>query len=192
MEKLLQLFTRFYLAIAILGFILILLSVSTGLKLPGLEEIVPDSASRIISLSAGMGLIALSTIIYYIETKKKGNTMILKKNETEGTGDGGKKKFNKNDLTETQRKLLYEIELYCIEHEAINQKALEQKHKQMHGAELYYRLECLILQGYLVKDSAGIENSIKRYIYKLSDEYCLQSGIKINRDDPNSTKLTPS
>lgn len=187
MEKLLQLFTRFYLAIAILGFILILLSVSTGLKLPGLEEIVPDSASRIIALSAGMVLIVLSIIIYIVETKKKGNTMILKKDE--GTGDGGKKKFNKNDLTETQIKLLYEIELYCIEHGVISQKTLETKHKQMHGAELYYRLECLILQKYLSKDSAGIENNIKRFIYKLSDEYCAQSGIKINDQDNTTTRL---
>ena len=188
MEKLLQLFTRFYLAIAIFGFILIILSVSTGLKLPGLEEIIPDSASRIMAFSAGIILIILSTIIYYIEMKKKGNTLILKKDE--GTGDGGKKKFNKSDLTETQRKLLYLIELYCIEHEAISQKALETKHKQMSCTELYYRLECLILQGFLSKESAGIEDNIKRYIYKLSSEYCAQSGIIINNQQ-QITRLEP-
>ncbi len=186
MKKFLELFAKFHVALFIFGFILVLLSVTTGLELPIIKNIIPDSDSRLLAFGGGFGIILASIIIYRLDQSK-----IKIQTEIHGTGDSKPKLPSKSTLSDTQRDILNFLESQYIQHGAVSQTATEEKFTNIGKSELYYRLEVLLYQGFIRKTSGGIEEGKPKHIYKLSKEYCTTYNIEYS-GSPDETMFTPS
>lgn len=65
MKTILELLNRFYVLLAVLGFLLIVFGVATELKLPVINDnIIPMAGYRLYSIIIGFVIIALSVFVY--------------------------------------------------------------------------------------------------------------------------------
>jgi hypothetical protein len=194
MKKYIELLAKFHIALLTIGVILILLSVTTGLELPIIKNIIPDENSRELAFGGGFLIIVFAIIIYLFE-KKHAKTEEQPIITTTGTGNGGdtKKQFNKSEITSSQRELLNFIEEQFIQYGVIGQETIEKRFEKIAPSELFYRLETLCYQKFLVKETAAIVNKKQRFSYKLSKEFCDAYDIKVQPEWLSSTNsgLTP-
>lgn len=195
MKKLLELFTKFHVALFIFGFILVLLSVTTGLELPIIQNIIADDNSRILAFGGGLGII-LASIIVYLFDKSRIKTPEVPVVVVTGTGDGKPepeepKLPSRSGLTGTQREILNFIEAQHIQFGVVGQNALEEKYCKIGKSELYYRLEALMYQGFLKKSSAGLEEGKQKHLYRLSKEYCKAHNVGFSGSGETTTLIPP-
>lgn len=193
MKKYLEILAKFHVALFISGIVLILLSVTTGLELPIIKNIIPNEDSRDIAFGGGLLIILIAVAVYLLD--KKFTPSVPASATTAGTGNGGetKKKFNKSEITGSQRELLNFIETQFIQYGVVGQETIEKRFEKIIPSELFYRLETLCYQGFLSKETAAIINKRQRFSYRCSEEYCQAYDIKIQADWLSATNsgMTP-
>jgi hypothetical protein len=142
-----------------LGAILILLSVSQGLKIPGLENIVSEPSYRVTSLVIGTLLVLLSVAVAL-----KGPKLPLDL-ATELSKPLAERRAK---ISGTQEEILRYIESRTPTPQSNMTEASIAKRFNMSGSEVYYRLEHLRLLGFIVKESLGGKGN---NYYRLSPAY---------------------
>lgn len=143
----------------VLGAILILLSVSQGLKIPGLENIVSEPSYRVTSLVIGSLFVLLSVIISLKEPKLPSDLA------NELSKPLAKRRAK---ISGAQEDILRHIESHTPTPQSGITEASIAKRFNMSGSEVYYRLEHLRLLGFIVKESLG---GIGNNYYRLSPAY---------------------
>ncbi len=143
----------------VLGAILILLSVSQGLKIPGLENIVSEPSYRVTSLVIGSLLVLLSVVVSLKEPKLPSDLANeLSKPIAE----------RRAKISDTQEAILRYIESQAPTPQSGITEASIANRFNMSGSEVYYRLEHLRLLGFTVKEGPGGKGN---NYYRLSPAY---------------------
>jgi hypothetical protein len=70
-----------------------------------------------------------------------------------------------------QKDILDYIEKETSLHQLVSQDMVEEAFKEFAPSELYYRLEQLLLLGFLEKEQSGFIRGYPRFTYRLSSEY---------------------
>jgi hypothetical protein len=142
-----------------LGAILILLSVSQGLKISGLENIVSEPSYRVTSLVIGSLLVLLSVVVSLKEPNSPSDLA------TELREPLAKRRAK---ISGTQEDILRYIENHTPTPQSSVAEASIAKRFNMSGGEVYYRLEHLRLLGFIAKESLGGKGN---NYYRLSPAY---------------------
>ena len=142
-----------------LGAILILLSVSQGLKIPGLENVVSEPSYRVTSLAIGSLLVLLSVVVSLKEPRLPSDLA------NELSKPLAKRRAK---ISERQEDILRYIESHTPIPQSSVTEASIAKHFNMSGSEIYYRLEHLRLLGFIVKETSGGKGN---NYYRLSPAY---------------------
>lgn len=143
------------------GALLILLGITKGVEISGLNQLVPDDNSRTVSLILGIVFVTISFVMYFIPTKENRPDFaaILK------------------DLSPSQRRILDYLCDNGTHGNFVSQNQVFEKfqsyfsEKGYSESENYYRLEQLHLLGFLEKIKSGKENGRNIFSYKLSSTY---------------------
>ena len=165
----------------ILGALLILIGVTTGLEVPLLKQLAPDVDFRWVSLAIGLVFALLSVLIYYRPPKstKVSHTVPL----SSAVSDEAMSKFSvrKSLLSDSQGHILSFFEKESLDrsfNSYIDQTTLEGRFAQYGKAELFYRLEYLRLIGFLEGQALGKDiYGIDRFLYRLSSAYAEELGV---------------
>lgn len=152
----------------LLGAVLILLGISTGINIPVLQNLVPDPNHRSISLIIGIVSCSLAVLIYYRPPK---GGLIHK-----GTPIPEELKANfitrRVSLSEQQGRILVFVEKVCYPTYYASQDQIEAQFNQYSQGELFYRLEHLRLLGFIERQKIGNNSDDSdRYAYLLSAAY---------------------
>jgi hypothetical protein len=155
----------------LLGALLILLGVTTGLELPVLQQLAPDVNYRWVSLALGVIFLLLATLIYYRPPRAtKG---------IEPVPDELTRSFTarRAGLTGSQTRILVFIEQEGFRQRFVSQDTIETKFDKYGKSEIFYRLEQLRFLGFLERQRVGRDESgYDRFTYRLSAGYQKELG----------------
>ena len=151
--------TGFYGAVITIAFILLTLSITNGI--PGLGLVINDN-SRILAAACSVVIAVIAMVLYHFSEDEKPEAPL------------------KDDaLSTTQKNILKVIKNEYMLHGTVSQDFIEKNEycdsnnivKRINPDELYYRLECLVLNNYLIKSPTAFDDTRYRFTYKLSDQY---------------------
>ncbi len=186
MEKLTQWLTdRFQhplsLLFFILGALLILIGITTGLEVPVLKQLASDANFRWVSLAIGLVFVLLSVLIYYRPPKSTKVTYPVPLSSAVSAEGMSKFSVRKSLLSDSQGHILSFFEKESLDrgfNRFIQQNTLEDRFAQYGKAELFYRLEYLRLNGFLEGQALGKDmHGIDRFLYRLSSAYAEELGV---------------
>ncbi len=162
----------FSLLFFLLGAVLLLLGLTTGLNVPGLQQLVPDVNFRWIALVLGAILLLGSVLLYYrppspAKAAPSNSAMPVTPEELRQSFAA-----RVDALTEPQRQLLSFVRREGLGRRFVSQDTVEARFNQWSKAELYYRLEHLRLLGFLERQRIGTnEQGFDRFTYRISAAY---------------------
>lgn len=164
----------------VLGAVLIILGISNDLNLPGLNQIIPNSDFRYISVAIGCVSCLLSILIYYNPPREASEKLSKEPNKQFQLIP---KEFSltflerREALSKQQEAILKYIVNNIYFGQSVSQDTLEKVFNNYSKSELFYRLEHLCLLNFLEKQRIGTNDSgADRYSYRISKEYSLALG----------------
>jgi hypothetical protein len=163
------------LLLLLFGALLILLGVTTGFDLFGLQHVVPEDSRRWIALVLGVIFVGAAVLLYYLSPRSE-----------KGLPDEFKENFlhRRANLSRQQKDLLDFIEASSGFEKLVSQEAIESEFSNQSLSETFYRLEHLRLLGFLEKQEVGND----RYIYRISAAYNRELGKKRPRAHRQSVR----
>jgi hypothetical protein len=161
----------------LLGAVLVLLGLTTGLNIPGVQPLVSESNSRWAALILGIILLLASVLLYY--RPPASTTVKPPAPEAPVIPEELKQNFaaRMDSLSDAQTELLAFIRREGAGRKFVSQDTVEARFIQKGQAELYYRLEHLRLLGFLDRQRFGKnEQGYDRFAYRISDAYIKELG----------------
>jgi len=162
-----------------LGALLIILGVSNGVKLPGLDTVNLDASFRTTALILGCVFCLFSVGMYYrppkdIKPKNQSITPLPKELTLSFAA-------RREALSDQQAAILRFLIRTGLDGQYISMETIKKKFRQYSTGELVYRLEHLRLLGFLssLKIRQNADGS-ERVIYKLSEEYIRELGGQVD------------
>ena len=161
----------------LLGVMLLLLGLSSGVNLPVLNQLTADSKYRWVTVLAGVLSLITSIVIYYKPPKKPQSSDYPLPPDYSLPPDH-KLNFSarRAAIGNVQNQLLTHITERVLMGKYISQDTLE-KSFAIPKKELFYRLEHLRLLGFIERQQIGeADDGLPRYSYSLNEHYRKEFG----------------
>lgn len=160
----------------ILGTLLLILGISTGVSFPGGSQIASEASFRWTSIIIGSISVLLSIFIYYRPPKGIKNT---KTASDENLPEEFSLNFNgrRATLSESQGAILNYIVNNGYDGDYTTLETFRKRFREYSKGEMIYRLEHLRLLGFIERQKVGKDNNGNdRFSYRLSKEYQKELG----------------
>lgn len=147
----------------LVGVVLLVLGVSTGIEVPLLKQIAPDGNYRWVAISAGAVFVIVAILIYYFPPKSKDEPKGIQPIPGELTRSFAARIAG---VSGKQKDILAFIARENFQGSAVSQDAIVRE-VQLPETETYYRLEQLRLLGFIETQRLDAD----RLAYRLSSAY---------------------